>query len=296
MDQTDTIPIAIGWNELAQPVLVDIAKDAAHWLIQGKTRSGKSQCTYNLLAQAGSNPAVRVVGVDPTSVLLAPFVHRRPAEPNIELGLNDFDKVLRVLQFVKAESDRRIECFWDRRIDKISLFSPALPLILLVLEEFPGIIEGAQDFDATNGLKPADRYALRITSLVRQIAAQSAKAGIRMLLLAQRAEASIVGGNARSNFAVKMTLRVDEPESVKMLHPNATPEECALVEGFVPGQGFFDQPGLRRQMIRTVRVGEYSTYASYVENADLAYEAALNIDRAQRMTIASEYPHLGDIG
>ena len=49
-------------------------------------------------------------------------------------------------------------------------------------------------------------------------------------------------------------------------------------------------------MIRTVRVGEYSTYASYVENADLAYEAALNIDRAQRMTIASEYPHLGDIG
>ncbi|WP_205755761.1 hypothetical protein, partial [Bacillus amyloliquefaciens] len=86
-------------------------------------------------------------------------------------------------------------------------------LILLVLEEFPGIIEGAQDFDATNGLKPADRYAPRITSLVRQIAAQSAKAGIRMLLLAQRAEASIVGGNARSNFAVKMTLRVDEPES-----------------------------------------------------------------------------------
>lgn len=296
MDRTNTIPIAIGWNDLSQPVSVDLAKDAAHWLIQGKTRSGKSQCTYNLLAQAGANPAVRVVGIDPTSVLLAPFVHRTPREPNIELGLTDFDQVLSVLRFVKDESDRRIERFWEHRIDKISSFSPALPLILLVLEEFPGIIEGATDFDALSGLKPADRYAPRITSLVRQIAAQSAKAGIRMLLLAQRAEASIVGGNARSNFAVKMTLRVDEPESVKMLHPNATSEECAQVESFVPGQGFFDQPGIRRQIIRTVRVGEYATYASYVENADLAFEAALNLDRAQRMTIAQEYPHLGDIG
>lgn len=286
----DSIPIAIGWNDLGRPVGIDLARDAAHILIQGKTRSGKSQCTYNLLAQAGATAAVRVVGIDPTSVLLAPFAHRTPAESNVELGLQDFDKVLSVLQWVKDESDRRISLFWERRIDKVSSFSARLPLILLVLEEFPGIIEGAQDYDATSGAKAADRIAPRITSLVRQIAAQSAKAGVRMLLLAQRAEASIVGGNARSNFAVKMTLRVDEPESVRMLHPNATPEECAQVEGFMPGQGFFDQPGLRRQMIRTVRVGDYATYARFVEGSDLSFDTALRLDQDQRLTLAAEHP------
>lgn len=295
-DSVRSIPIVVGRTQHGREVVIDLVADAAHIIYQGKTRSGKSQATYNFLAQCASNPCVRVVGSDPTSVLLAPFARRDHGERRIHLGTDDQGGTVEVLRWVKAESDRRIEAMWDRRIDKYAAFSPAFPLIVCVLEEFPGIVEAAQDEDAAEGRKPAERIAPRVQSLVRQIAAQSAKAGIRLLILAQRAEASIVGGNARSNFAVKMSLRLDEPESLRMLHPTATPEDCAQVENFPPGVGYFEQPGRRREIIRTDLVGDYSVYAQAVLTADRGYLGDLNTDRAQREFIAEEFPEVGDPG
>lgn len=291
-----SIPITVGRTQHGRDVVIDLVGDAAHIIYQGKTRSGKSQATYNFLAQCAAHPCVRVVGSDPTTVLLAPFSKREHGEKYIHLGTDDQEKTVDVLRWVKAESDRRIERMWDRRIDKYDTFTPALPLIVVVLEEFPGIVEAAQDEDAMLGRKPADRVAPRVQGLVRQIAAQSAKAGIRLLLLAQRAEASIVGGNARANFAVKMSLRLDEPESLRMLHPTATPEDCAQAENFPPGVGYFEQPGRRREIIRTDLVGEYAVYANAVMTVDRGYLGDLNTDRAQREYIATEFPEVGDPG
>lgn len=295
-DSVRSIPIGVGRTQHGREVVIDLVADAAHVIYQGKTRSGKSQATYNFLAQCAANPCVRVVGSDPTSVLLAPFVHREHGEKRIHLGTDNQSGTVEVLRWVKAESDRRIEAMWDRRIDKYEQFSPAFPMIVCVLEEFPGIIEAAQDEDAAEARKPVDRIGPRVQSLVRQIAAQSAKAGIRLLLLAQRAEANIVGGAARSNFAVKMSLRLDEPESLRMLHPTASPEDCAAVENFPPGVGYFEQPGQRREIIRTDLVGEYALYAQAVLTADRGYLGDLNLDRAQREFIADEFPEIGDPG
>lgn len=286
---SDSIPIVLGVDEHTNPVWIDLAKDASHMVIQGKTRSGKSQCTYNLLAQVARNPSVRVVGSDPTNVLLAPFLHR-VNEPHIVLGLNDSPKTVEVLRWVKEESDRRIDLMWDRRIDKFSHFSPTFPLILLVLEEYPGIIEAATDADAADGLSKADKCSPRIQALVRQIAAQSAKAGIRILLLAQRADANILGGPTRSNFATKLTLRVDEPEAIRMLHPSVTPEECSNVEMFVPGMGYFEGPGQKRRIIRCSYVGDYSGYAREVESSDPRFLALSETDREQQLRIIEEFP------
>ena len=295
-ESVDSIPIRIGRTQYGRDVVVDLARDAAHWIYQGKTRSGKSQASYNLLAQCATNPAVRVVGSDPTTVLLRPFVEREHGEHYIHLGTDYQQRTVDVLRWVKAESDRRIEGMWDRRIDKYTRFSAAFPLILVVAEEFPGIIEAATDEDAAEARKPADRIAPRLQSLIRQLAAQSAKAGIRLLLLAQRAEANIVGGNARSNFAVKMSLRLDEPESLKMLHPTATLQESALAAVFPPGVGFFEQPVERREIIRTDLVGDYAVYAQAVLTSDRGYLGNLNVDRAQREYIAESYPEIGDPG
>nr|WP_192960120.1 hypothetical protein [Rhodococcus erythropolis] len=256
--------------------------------MQGKTRSGKSQATYNVLAQAAANAAVRVVGSDPTHVLLEPFKHRGVSEPYVVSGLNA-QATVDMLGWVKRESDRRIDQMWPLRTDKFSEFGASFPLILVVLEEFPGILEGAADEDAALGRKPAERLAPRISAYVRQIAAQSAKAGIRLLLLSQRAEASIIGGNARSNFGVKMTLRVDEPESVRMLHPSASPEDCALVETFKPGTCLFEKPGEGRQIMRCDFVGEYGRYARAIESSDLRFLATLQQDQAQREFFAEEF-------
>lgn len=283
-----SIPIQLGRSQYGMNICFDLAADAAHIAMQGKTRSGKSQATYNILAQAAVNPSVRVVGSDPTHVLLEPFKHRGVEEPMIVSGL-DAAATVSMLSWVKNESDRRINQMWPLRIDKFGEFSPAFPLILVVLEEFPGILEGASDEDAAEGRKPAERLAPKISAYVRQIAAQSAKAGIRLLLLSQRAEAAVIGGNARSNFGVKLTLRVDEPESVRMLHPSATPEDCALVEIFKPGTGLFEKPGEGRQIMRCDYVGEYGKYARAVESSDLRFLTILHGDRAQREFLAEEF-------
>lgn len=292
----DSLFVRIGRTQYRDDVGVDLVKDAAHIVFQGKTRSGKSQATYNFLAQVAQSPAVRVVGSDPTTVLLSPFADRLPEEKRLVLGPDDQKRTVEMLEFVKRESDRRITKMRELDIDKYEVFSPSFPIILLVLEEFPGIVEASRDEDAAEARKPAERVAPRLQALVRQIAAQGAKAGIRILLLAQRAEADIVGGAARSNFAVKMTLRLDEPESVRMLHPSVTPDEMDAVGNFQPGQALFERPGEVREIIRNDFVGDYRTYSSVVRSADLAYLADLGTDKRQRLTIAEEFPEIGDPG
>lgn len=291
----DSLFLPLGVSQYGKQVGVDLVKDAGHIAIQGKTRSGKSQASYNLLARVASNPAVRVVGSDPTEVLLAPFQDRLPEERHLVLGVDNQERTEEMLRWVKNLSDRRISKMRELRIDKYELFSARFPLLLLVLEEFPGILEAADDQDIIEDRKAGKKVGNRIRALVRQIAAQSAKAGVRILLLAQRAEANILGGNARSNFAIKMSLRVDEPESLKMLHPSATPEDCEAAGLFKPGQAFFDRPGDGRQIIRNHFVGEYRKYFDYVLSCDPKFLGNNRRDQAQREILADEFPAVGDV-
>lgn len=254
--------IRLGLTATGEPVEVDLMTSAAHLVMQGQTRSGKSVATYNLLAQAAHMPHVRIVGCDPTTVLLAPVAER--GEEHVALGLEDMAQHLDVLRWVKSESDRRIATFLAREVDKLDTATADEPLILLVLEEYPGILEAAADQDAAEGRKAGDRLEPAISRLVRSICAQSAKAGVRVLLLAQRAEASILSGATRSNFGVRMTLRVDNADSVRLLHPTATPEECEEAEQFAPGVAFFEGPGHHRSLIRNAYVPSYRDYLAHV--------------------------------
>lgn len=53
---------------------VEFDPTSGHTIISGATRSGKSATSYAILAQVARNPAVQVVGIDPTGILLTPFV------------------------------------------------------------------------------------------------------------------------------------------------------------------------------------------------------------------------------
>lgn len=263
-DRIDSFPVVLGRDQFSDEIRIDLVRDASHVAVQGKTRSGKSVLTELCLAQCAVSPAVRVVGSDPSNTLLRPFASAFPHDSKIVVGPDDQERTLKMLQWVKSESDRRISKMAALDIDKFELFSRRFPLIVVVLEEYPGIVDGAGDEDAKAGRKPAERVAPRIQALYRQILAQSAKAGIRVITLAQRAEAAILGGSARSNIGTRITLRVDEPESIRMLHPNVTPEECNQIARFVAGMAFIDRPGMRRALMRADLVRDFPQYSAAV--------------------------------
>lgn len=83
-------PIRIGRRKDGSgDIWVDLA-DAAHWLMQGITRSGKSALTYAILSQCVQMPHVKIVGVDPTAILLGP--HRD--QTMVHTGTGDMEKVV----------------------------------------------------------------------------------------------------------------------------------------------------------------------------------------------------------
>jgi S-DNA-T family DNA segregation ATPase FtsK/SpoIIIE len=254
-----TLSLPLGVTQGGTPVDFDLIGDAAHVAVQGQTRSGKSQFAYNLLGRLAGLEYVRVVGIDPSGLLLAPFAET--GEPLIALGQGDAGAGLDVLQAVKDEADTRIERMAPARIDKRDHFTTATPLWVVVLEEYPGILEAAADEDTAHGRKPGERVEPQVRRLIRQLVAQSAKAGVRVFLMAQRAEASILDGAIRSNFGTRISLRVDNADSVRMLHPSADPAMCARVERFAPGVALIDRPGRPRTIVR----GPTTSYADYYQ-------------------------------
>lgn len=254
-----SLPIPLGVASDGSPVFIDVAGLAAHLAIQGQTRSGKSQCEYNILGRLASEPAVRVVGCDPSRLMLAPFAER--GEPLIALGDQDCSYALAVLAWVRDQADARIAQLVRERADKITGFSRELPLIVVVLEEYAALLEAAEDEDLASGRRAAERFEPQIRRLVRQIVSQSAKAGVRVLLSTQRAEANVLGGASRSNFGVRMSFRVDNPDSVRMLHPAADAGLCAVVASFQPGVGLLDRPDGPSAIVR----GPVTEYQQYVD-------------------------------
>lgn len=256
---TTSISVPLGVTNDGRTVDVDLLRDGAHWAIQGQTRSGKSQVAYNLLGRLASNTTVRILGCDPSSLLLAPHAER--GESLIALGVGELSQAVEVLRWVRDETDRRIADLLEARSDKIVAVSNECPLLLVVLEEYAGLLEAAEDEDAAVGRKLGDRVEPQIRRLVRQLVAQSAKVAVRVLLTTQRAEASILGGASRSNFGVRLTMRVDNPDSVRMLHPAADSDRCEAVMSFAPGVGLLDVPGKPSRLIR----GPVTGYRDYYE-------------------------------
>lgn len=248
-------PIRIGRRKDGSgDIWVDLA-DAAHWLMQGITRSGKSALTYAILSQCVQMPHVKIVGVDPTAILLGP--HRD--QTMVHTGTGDMENAARVLDSVVGEMTRRIQMLVRHGLDKMVAFNEEWPLLLVVLEEWPGVLAAAQAEDEAMGRKKAEAVAPRLQVAVRRLVQEGAKVGMRNQMMAQRADASVVGGAERSNYGYRITLRVDNGDAVRMLHPNASPEIIEQLEIASPGHGVIAIPG----QPLTPFVADFCDYETY---------------------------------
>lgn len=243
-------PLELGHGEDARPVLVDLAA-TTHLIAQGATGAGKSVAMYGLLGQLADARDVRVTGCDPTGLLLAPWARRWSDVPAPALGTADPAAHVTVLGRLVDEMDRRIATIAPGR-DAVELGTSGCPLLLVVLEEWPGALRLLDAVDPKLGK--------RARALVARLLGEGRKAGVRVLLLAQRADATIVGGYERGQASHRLTFRVDGADAVKMLHPDVAPELVAEHATAAAGVALLSAPGVPLLRLRV----PHTTYAEYV--------------------------------
>lgn len=277
----DTEGVQVGRTESSAPVVLNPCS-AMHIAIQGATRSGKSALCYGYLGAIAHRPDVLVCGVDPTGILLTPFKGGRGGVWVATTG-SDGERVAAVLDSITSHMDQRIADLVASGKDKISDFDAGLPAVVVVLEEYPGLLAQLGKDDEANGRKTGQRVAPQVERSVGRIIKEGAKVGVTVLLLAQRMSARAIDTDDRSNLPIRVTLRVDNGDAVAMLHDGVDRSGMDEVRQFPPGRGLVEAPGLTLQRFQA-DLTEYDTYRRRVADGieatanDLAFSAAVSAE------------------
>lgn len=255
---TPTTKIRIGRCEDGTDAILDLA-DPSHTAIQGQTRSGKSVLAYGVLSAMANSDIVHIVGIDPNAVLLRPFAESSGRPDDFVLGA-DAPAALALLDREIAHLDARIEMLAAQKIDAFRSFTRECQIRTIVLEEYGGMLRIADAYDDT--VTPKERVTGKIKARVARLVAEGAKAGIRVILITQRMDASMMGGDTSAQFGTRITMGVDNGDAVRMLHPTASPETIAAVVAFQPGEALLWQHRVEKRM--KADLTEYDRYQARV--------------------------------
>ncbi len=88
---------------------------------------------------------------------------------------------------------------------------PDFPVLLVILEEYAVLLRVADVTEKKLGQK--------VRALVARLLSEGRKAGLRVLIIVQRADAAVVDGLVRAHCAIWLSFPVDSGEAVRMLHP-----------------------------------------------------------------------------
>jgi S-DNA-T family DNA segregation ATPase FtsK/SpoIIIE len=246
--------VAFGVDEFGDVVSTAV-EDLTHIICQGQTRSGKSWWTYSLLAQLAGRDDVDVCGIDPTGLVLRPF----PAHPRgwRVSGVNDAARRYEAaLAGLVDDMDNRIRRMPAHR-DTVPI-TPDTPLRIVIGEEWPGV--GRMLGHSRSKPSPVHRLMGRLLS-------EGAKAGYRVLLLAQRADADSIGAFERDQCATRISFRSSDPNTIKFLHE--APADVAELHTAAPaGIGLLSAPAVPLLRFRGPAIGGYSQFVSAVSGAD----------------------------
>ncbi|MEK6440124.1 hypothetical protein [Pseudonocardia sp. T1-2H] len=244
--------VVLARDEQGSEVCID-PEHLGHVAVQGATRSGKSAWLYSVLAQLSERQRagypLTIGGIDPSGILLRPF-----SAGNVVLGLSSPAAVESHLVALVADM--------DARIGRIPVTSDVLPindddpLRFVVLEEYPGLLRWLDALDPKTGK--------RVRALVARLMAEGHKAGIRVVMVAQRAEANVIGSTERGQASIRVSFRVDSHDAVKLLHPDADPGTAGIHAGALPGVALLSAPGVPLARVRAPWIGSYAEYVRRV--------------------------------
>ncbi|WP_280462859.1 FtsK/SpoIIIE domain-containing protein [Nocardia carnea] len=192
------MPAPLMMSEFGNAVVVNLAT-GAHGAVQGASRSGKSIFLNNLLAFASLMRDVRVVIIDPNTATCAPWWRTA----YLVTDSDDPREATAILAQVNKELKERSAEFWASRTDRISAFSPEMPLYLVVIDEVP---EYAKDKDFQAELK--------------KFGAQSAKFGGRGYPSGQKLGEDSLSTATRANLFDRWCFRVESRNDMGHLFEN----------------------------------------------------------------------------
>ncbi|WP_409482775.1 hypothetical protein [Arsenicicoccus dermatophilus] len=254
-------PVVLGRREDGTDLTWDPWVDA-HIGLQGQTRGGKSHGVQTLLAGLSMRTDVVVTGCDPSGILLGPWCAGRGGAW-IATGTRDMTAHAAVLTALVTEMDHRIATLTHAGVDKLTRFTPATPVLVVVLEEYPGLLAAARSDDDTTGRKAGDRITPLIERQVGRLVREGAKVGVRVVVLAQRMSAKTLDTDDRANLPTRITLRCDSTDSIRMLH-DGIDVDPADVRAFPPGICLTETPGHPLTRARL----DSTTYATYLRRVE----------------------------
>jgi hypothetical protein len=232
--------------------------DLVHLAVQGTTGSGKSVFVYGLLAQLVTAPNLLIAMSDPTGLLARPFAGTFHEEWQVS-GTGNVQAHIDLLERLVELMDQRIEMLPPRH-DQVDITEGCL-LVVAMLEEYAGLIRAATAADLG---KKSGGHTERIKLLVARLLSEGRKAGIRLVIIAQRFEASVIGGYEREQCAIKISFRVGNATSIEMLHPGGRPEAEQHATS-PPGIALLSAPGIPLARVKSpylIEDGE-TAYATY---------------------------------
>ncbi|MFD3514192.1 FtsK/SpoIIIE domain-containing protein [Streptomyces sp. NPDC058657] len=213
-----TDDVLLGWDEDGTPIVLNLA-NSAHALIAGATRSGKSITVNTLLAYASLMRDVRLIVIDPNLGAVAPWWR---TAYKVSDSIHP-DEPTEILRWVREEMQRRERLFWSGRTDRITNFSPDMPLIVLAIDE------------VANYTRHPDRKAReRFEAELLAIASQGAKFGIRLWLLTQKPSADVLTTAVRTNLSARICHRVDTTEDFLHLFPDGRELDITAADREMP--------------------------------------------------------------
>src|SRR5690606_28421959 len=258
------VPSAAPVGSVLDPVFLGRAEDGSevnwnpvedmHAIVQGQTRSGKTTGIYGMLSQLSRAQDVHVTGCDPTGLLLRPWSRLERHRGWQSLGMADPAAHVDVLERLVHRMDARIAEL-PEGADRVEI-GPDQPLVLVVMEEFPSLVKA---------LKASNKAAYgRLSAALFRLLTEGAKAGIRVLLVSQRADAEIVGGFERAQCSTRLSYRVDSVDALRMLHPGVGPELAAEHATVRPGICLLASPGAPLTRLRARK----TSHADYMKTVD----------------------------
>lgn len=247
-------PVTLGMAEDGSRVTLDLAT-SAHMVVAGATGSGKSIFSYSLLGQLADAPDVVITGSDVSALLLRPWQETRHAA-GLALGTGSPEHHVDVLEAAVAEMDKRTAGIPLGR-DKVRLGTDT-PAMIVVIEEWPGAMRWLDSCDP--------KLTKRAKAAVARLLSEGRKAGVRVVLVVQRADAAIIGAFERGQAGHRLSFRLDGLDGVKMLHPDATAELAAQHSAAPPGVALLSAPGRPLSRLRVPHV-DYATYCATVAAA-----------------------------
>lgn len=254
-----TEPVLFGLDDRGRDLRLVLA-DWSHTLVQGQTRSGKSRWLYGLLEQVAQAPDLLITGSDITNLVLRPF-ECHPRHGNLmATGSRDISAHADVLEHLVKIMDDRIAAM-PAHLDVFPC-SVDDPWFLVLLEELPGLLKRASVEDA--GMKPKGNLRDRITSAYGRLLAEGAKAGFRLLIVMQRADANIIGGYEREQCPIRISFPVGDPTAVGMLHPNVSDEMAQWHCAGDAGRALLTMPGVPYVRFRSPHMASYQDFRDAV--------------------------------